>query len=274
LLPKDEAVQTLVDVGLTVLQARAYIALAGSGTSTARATSKIAKVAPQDIYRVLAELQEKGLIEKIISKPNKYRPIPLEEGIPMLLQRRDKQTAELKKTIFEIFKNPQSADGHEDNNETEEFALISGKETITNRVIKLFGTAQESLKLINNFEEGMMMHENLFELEVKALDKGVKIKDILSKTQKRNQTPKSFSRLLKRQPEFQVRYLNAAIPAKIAIKDNKEVIISTKTEGKPLEQPALWSSNPVIVKIIQQWYDTLWEKSSRKFKDTIEIVSL
>ena len=60
----------------------------------------------------------------------------------MLLQRRNKQTAELKKTVFEIFKSFQSVDKREDKNETGDFVLIPEKEPIENRFIRVWETAQ------------------------------------------------------------------------------------------------------------------------------------
>jgi hypothetical protein len=73
--------------------------------------------------------------------------------------------------------------------------------------------------------------------------------------------------LLKGKPEFQVRYIDYPVPARLMIKDNKEVFISpTAKEVNPLEYPCLWSNNPVIVQVIQQWYDMVWEKAVRNEK--------
>ncbi len=261
MLVREEAVQTLVDLGLTVLQAKVYIALVKLGASTARTTAKAAKVASQDVYRVLAELQEKGLIEKIIAKPNKYRSIPLEEGLSILLQRRNKQTAELKKAVFEIFENFQSIDKFEDKNETGNFVLIPQGEPIENRLARVWETAQTNIDLMNEFQEGMEWYEKNFELDTKTLNRGIKIRNILSKTQKKYHITKSFSILLERKPEFQVRYIHFPPPAKLMIKDNKEVFISTTRKINSVEYPCLWTNNPIIVQIIQQWYDIMWEKS-------------
>jgi hypothetical protein len=107
----------------------------------------------------------------------------------------------------------------------------------------------------------MLAHRKNYELMVKALKKGVKIREIHNKTQKGNQT-KLFSALLKRGPEFQSRYLHFPSPAKVIIKDNTEVLISTTSKVKTLEQPYLWSNNPILVQVIQQWYDIMWEKCS------------
>jgi sugar-specific transcriptional regulator TrmB len=257
LLQQEETVQTLVNLGLTVLQAKVYLALVKSGTSTGRTTAKTAKVASQDIYRVLTELQEKGLIEKIIAKPNKYRPILLEEGLSMLLQRRNKQTAELKKAAFVMFKTFQSSGEREDKNETGDFVLIPEKEPIENRFIRVWETAQTSVDLVNDEREAMIMREKHYELTVKAHKRGVKIRELLIKT-------RGGGGGLKRRPEFQSSYLHFPSPAKVVIKDNTEVFISTTYEVSTLKQPYLWSNNPIIVQVIQQWYDIMWEKSSRE----------
>jgi sugar-specific transcriptional regulator TrmB len=266
LLLQEEGVQTLVNLGLTVLQAKVYIALATLGTSTGRTTAQRAKVASQDVYRVLSELQEKGLVEKIINKPNKYRPIPIEEGFTMLLQRRNKQTVEIKNMMTEISKNFSGTDKIEDGDEKCQFVWVPQKEAIENKFRNGIETAQTSIDLMNDSREAMIMHEKIHELKDKALKKGVKIRTILNKTPRGTQTSKPFLAFLERKPEFQVRYLrHFPSSAKLFIKDNKEVFISTTTKVNTLAQPYLWSNNPILVQVIQQWYDIMWEKSSKEY---------
>jgi len=265
LLLQEEGVQTLVNLGLTVLQAKVYITLAKLGTSTGRTTAKEAEVASQDVYRVLSELQEKGLVEKIIDKPNKYRPIQIEEGLTILLQRRNKQTIEIKNMMTEICKNFSGTDKIEDDNEKCQFVLVTQKETIASKLTKAVETAQTSIDLMNDSREAMIMHEKIHELKDKALKKGVKIRTILNNPPGGGQTSKSFLAFLERKPEFQVRYLrHFPSSAKLFIKDNKEVFISTSRNVSMLAQPYLWSNNPILVQVIQQWYDIMWEKGSRE----------
>jgi sugar-specific transcriptional regulator TrmB len=258
--PMDESVQTLVNLGLTLLQAKVYLALAKSGTLSGRAVAKAAKVASQDVYRILNELQEIGLVEKIISRPNKYKPIPLKNSLSMLLQRRNTQTTQLKKSIIKMFRGFQDSESPADKKETGDFILIPGKEPTENRIKMLLGTAQTSIDLMNEYQEGITGHEINFDLEIKALNNGVKIRDILYRTKKRYQPPKKFSVLLERKPEFQVKYHQSAPPVILCIKDNKEVLISTTKNANSLAQPYLWTNNPNLVHVIQQWYDTIWEK--------------
>ena len=277
LLLQEEGVQALVDLGLTVLQAKVYIALAKSGTSTGRTTAKTAKVASQDVYRVLAELQEKGLIEKIIDKPNKYRPIPIEEGFTILLQRRNKQTIEIKNMMTEICKNFSGTDKSEDDNEKCQFVLIPQKETIANKLIKEVETAQTSVDLASDFRSSIDGLGTGLESIFKSIKRGVKFRDLIDTSQGRCQESKAFL-TLKRNPAYQARFICSTLPlklliarficstlpVKLLIKDKQEVFISIKHAKSNIDTPYLWSNNPIIVQVIQQWYDIMWEKSSRE----------
>jgi len=48
-------------------------------------------VARQDIQCVLNELQEKGLIEKIIMMPTEYQATPIEVGVSVLLKQKSRE---------------------------------------------------------------------------------------------------------------------------------------------------------------------------------------
>ena len=254
--------QTLVNLGLTVLQAKVYLALAKSGTSTGRTTAKAAKVASQDVYRVLIELQEKGLVEKIISKPNKYRPIQIEEGLPILLQRRNKQTIEIKNRITEIVKNFSSIDKIEEDNEKCQFVCVPQKEIIEKKIRNGFETAQTSVDLFSEFQCSMEGAERSLDIILKSVKRGVKFRELIDLSQGRCQESTAFS-TLKRNPAYQTRFFCSTFPVKLQIKDRQEVLISTKNAKSNLDTPYLWSNNPCLVQVIQQWYDSMWEKSSR-----------
>jgi len=125
-------------------------------------------------------------------------------------------------------------------------------------------TANVSLDLMNEINDGMMGHDNLYTLETKFLNRGGKIRDILSKATPTFHLTKTFCSLQQRHPEFQTRYLDFPAPAILIIKDGMEALVSTKAKTKTLMQPFLWTDNPILVRIIQQWYNQVWEKGSQE----------
>ncbi len=271
MLVQDEPVQTLVNLGLTVLQAKVYIALVKSGTSTGKETAKAAKVAPQDVYRILTELQEKGLVEKIISKPNKYRPIQIGEGLTVLLQRRNKQTIEIKNMMTKISKNFSGIDKCEKDNEKCQFVWVPQKETIANKLRNGIETAQTSVDLFSEFQGSMEATERELDSILKSIKRDVKFRELINLSQGRCQESKAFL-TLKRNSAYQTRFFYSPFPVKLLIKDRQEVFISIKNAKSDIDTPYLWSNNPCIVQVIQQWYDIMWEKcESRMPKGAVEI---
>jgi len=101
---RDEDVQALTSIGLTVLQAKVYLTLVKLGKATIKTISKTAEVARQDIYRVTSELHKLGLVEKVIAAPNEFKAIPLTEGISILLQRMHEERAESHKKIKKLMR--------------------------------------------------------------------------------------------------------------------------------------------------------------------------
>ena len=91
----SEQVLTLTELGLSTTQAKIYLALVKTENQTAQTISKLSTVSRPDVYRVLNQLQDLGLVEKIIAKPEEFRAIPIEEGVSILLQRRINKTREL-----------------------------------------------------------------------------------------------------------------------------------------------------------------------------------
>jgi len=84
----NEHVQILTDLGLTLLQAKTYLALSQLGKATVKTISKTANVARQDVYRVMLALEKLGLAEKIVAKPTMYKATPIKEGIYFCFKRK------------------------------------------------------------------------------------------------------------------------------------------------------------------------------------------
>lgn len=85
----------LTRLGLTINQAKVYLALVRSGVSNAKTISNVTKIARHDIYRVTRTLEELGFVERTITVPTKFTAIPIREGFSMLQKRRNKVTSEL-----------------------------------------------------------------------------------------------------------------------------------------------------------------------------------
>ncbi len=241
------------------MQARVYLTLVKSGVSSARAIARNAKVAPQDIYRLLNDLAEKGLASKIIDKPTKYRPLPLDEGLEILLKRKKMQMTELEKTVNQISEasrliQPQFEEV------AGEFIIVPEKEAIEKMVDKIFLTAQTSVDMVNDFKEVIAANEKHLDSKRRAIKNHIKIREVICDRNRSMVLPMSLMRLLN-DSNVELRKLQEAAPARLIIKDKTEVFFATMVKETTVSSSFMWSNNRILLGIVNAWYDILWSRA-------------
>ena len=168
--------KTLRELGLTLSQARVYLALVKLGKhSTVKAVSVFSKVARQDVYRTLTELRELGLVEKVIGNPALFRAIPLQETIAILMERKNQRTNELLAEASELIKIFAVNEVSKIHQENHQFVLIPKKEVLIRRIKKVIEGAQKSILIISPWRELTQWLFNLHESWEQALRRGVKV---------------------------------------------------------------------------------------------------
>ncbi len=260
----DEVAQVLTDLGLTLSQARVYFALSRSGVSKAKTISKISQVAREHVYEVLQQLQDLGLVEKIIGVPSKFQARPIQEGLHLLLQRRASKTHELHGQTMEIIRscknnNLEMVSREEDS----QFILIPRKKSAINRRKKEIEAAQISIDSLVSFKRLGPTAYTYHEVFKKALERGVKIRVITEKPENENEIPEIIQDL-KKNPSFKLRYILNSPSAVVTIYDRKEMLVTTSALTGLGESPALWSNNPSLLAIVNDFYEVLWITAMEK----------
>lgn len=91
----DELIVTLKELGLTLSQAKVYAVAAKLGKAKAKDLWQESGVGRQELYRILNELSELGLVEREISTPTQFISLPLSKGSLVLLSYKRKEVREL-----------------------------------------------------------------------------------------------------------------------------------------------------------------------------------
>jgi sugar-specific transcriptional regulator TrmB len=253
----DDCIQTLMDLGLTLLQAKTYLALATIGKADVKNISKASNVVRQDIYRVMRTLEKLGLAEKVIATPVLYKAIPLKKGLSILLQRKTEENAELQKktrALINIFQedNVKITPQEEDT----QFIITSEKTLFRKRFEKGIQMAQTNIDTIVSshelFEEMVFHHIKGFK---RAIEKGVKIRALTEKAE--DESISKDIQVLKENRFFKLKYLSAPIPVTMTIFDGEEVNIRISNSLVP----SLWSNNPAIVKLAASYFSKVWNET-------------
>lgn len=248
--------QTLIKLGLTPNQGKLYLSLFQTGKASGGTLSKETKLARQEVYRILSELQEKGLVEKIFSTPLEFQGVTIQDGISILMNQKAIEFQETEKRIQSLL-TEYSAAKQRTLSETEyKFFLIPPKKTLKETREKMLESAKESIKLITTskrFSQGIVHFSETYK---KALQRNVNTQIIVEEPEKTETVIKSI-KVLGQYPNCKIRFIPTS-KANLLIIDKNEAIVTLFPERDLGASPVLWTNHPGFLDICQGYFDSLW----------------
>ena len=263
MVSENKWVQTFMKLGLTSVQTMIYIALVNLGEATAGLIAEKAQLDRSEVYRGLSELQKIGLVEKIIESPNIFRGIPWSSAVSILLERKTKEYNEIKASVEQLiaksedYKNTEHSQGVK-----HQFIMIPKKETALLRWIKATEKAQQSLDYIirwEGFVEGITQRNKHIQ---KLIEKGIRVRGIVSEPKNQRAALRIITNL-KKKGSYNVRFIPTQPQAVFSIIDKKEILFNTVTTPLPRDTPSIWSNNPCIVSVIQEYFELKWREAEK-----------
>jgi sugar-specific transcriptional regulator TrmB len=257
LVTEEEDVQTLTHLGLTISQAKVYLALLELEKATGKTISKHSKVARQEAYRILAELQEKGLVEKIIDMPTEFKPIPIEDYISILIERKKNEISETQKEATRLLQKLKQKNSKNTLQEDETRFSLFSEQVAVRREKGTLKAVQRSFDVVTSRRDP---HSVIFiDMEgiAEDLQRGVKIRVIIDKPDEEKLLA-DIIKHLKKYPNFKIRYLPKAPKALMSIYDKGEAWVYTRSNPVLEECPILWTNNPCLLSILQDYFEMMW----------------
>jgi sugar-specific transcriptional regulator TrmB len=260
ILVNQEDIQILQRLGLTGSQARVYLSLVKLKRANARNLWKTSKVARQDIYRILTELREIGILEKILEAPTQFKAVPLEDSVKILLERKTKAIFSLEKDadkLVQKFKENEEKKVHE---EEAQYILVPEREALSRRLRKAIEDTQKSIDIISSSKAFARSFFVLSEEFGSALRRNVKIRWIINEPEEANPLLEHLQ-ILTKDPNFKLKTIKYQPNVRLGIYDKKGVFMAHFPIRKALESPALWSINLGFVEIVQGFFETIWHSA-------------
>ena len=268
----DDA-QALLHLGLTASQAKVYLALLRLAADNKGTTiAKFADVPRQDVYRLLDELQQIGIVQKTLVRPATFRCVPPEETVTILLERRMSDFSQLKKEADKFVKNVKDTVHEElDQLENDQFILISEREALTCKAREAIENMKVSLNDITPFNELVPWLTVLSKSFERALSKGVKIRWI-TEDQKDKSSITKFLQTHSEHKNFEIRFVSGTLRAKFGIFDSKEIILGININNGFARSPALWSKNTSLVAMAENYFESCWKKGRDPKHEKINLI--
>ena len=247
-----EAVDVLVKLGLTELQAKTYLTLTQLKTAEVKKIAAQSNIARQDIYRIMPILEELGLVEKIIATPILYKAAPLSEGTLMLFQRRAEEEAQLQNSLKLLVENREENSKAAPQEENFEFVITSERKRFVRRLEKAISKAARCEMICPGEGFGFVIF-NFYECFVSVLSRGGKVRVITRKTEMNRDIARKLEKLCCNL-NFEVKFVNSPIDLGMIILDGEVNICISDWK----EVPSLWTSNRQILKMAQTVFEKEW----------------
>lgn len=265
--------EILTKLGLTKVQAEVYLTLTKLHEAPIKVISATAKIDRAHVYQVMRGLQEKGLVQKILATPNRFKAISLQEGMKILLERKAKEFTEIEEKAIKAVQSMQQNKNEDDlQNSEDQFVLIPGKETHNREFIKLFKNTQINYDGIFSRQDDfcwymLKEHEDGKDGVTRMLlHKGVKIRLIVCNPENKNlprAVLKTF-RDLSKIGDLKIKFAVSCTAPMFGIIDNKAIFRNTGSAHEWMEKPSLYSTNRRLVEIAQGYFENMWQISVEK----------
>ena len=255
----DEYTTTLMKLGLNSAQARTYLALLKKGMASTGEVAKISGVARPDTYRTIAELHELGLVEKLLTAPIKFRPLPVEDAVGILMLRRTHETIELNERTNRLVKNFEERNNHTSSVEESQFVLVSKGDTLILKAQKMMENAQETISLIVPQRRLRPFIANNFDIIKNALERKVAMRTI-TEGHIKNRSIEFLE--LEKFGLFEIGYVMREPCVFYVLIDSKEILLITSAKTEYSESPAVWSNNLGLIELAQGYFELTWNALS------------
>jgi sugar-specific transcriptional regulator TrmB len=273
-LLQDEDIQTLVEFGLTNLQAEVYLTLAKMGISTIRRISEESGLVRQEIQRVTTELHRLGLVEKFLVTPTQFRSIPIRDALSFLLGHKEKSLQELEEKAVKLLRNFKVEQREPLIEEQIQYTITSGKESIVRKSKVVVERTTKSCDIINGYWKNISYAGRIYkEQNISALKRRVRIRIVAEKLPNESHAQKIYKHSILK-PGFEIRFVPHPTPAILGIYDERELLVFTSPNKLIGESPMLWTNDPALIISAQAYFDKLWKEGKPLEKLKPDVKSL
>lgn len=161
----EEAVNTLVELGLTEYEARCFVALTRLPKGTAKEISQVADIPRSRVYDTIERLDRNGLVDVQQTDPREYKAVSVETACRRLREDFDSRISAAENALAQV-EEPASQ-------EDEGMWAISQPEHVTDRIVSFLEEAAETVHLI--VADASVVDRRTREGLAAAVDRGVDV---------------------------------------------------------------------------------------------------
>jgi sugar-specific transcriptional regulator TrmB len=256
-----EEVGFLSEIGFTKSQATVYLALLKLEEADVRRLFEKTNIPRSEIYRILKELQKKGLVAKKITTPYLYTPTPMHFGLQLMIIKRIQRCKEIQEKTKNFLRKYQSKEGETLLELQYQLTMFEGRTRLMQIIKSQHENVERSVNILTTLPRWLQILHFCFGNYEKALDKGVRYQIVLEALEDEIVSHENIQALLKRQ-NFELRLTGSSLATNAAIFDDNEVTVNFFPSRSLAESPLIWTNHPSFISMCQDHFEKIWKTVS------------
>lgn len=258
---QGDSLKLLEQVGFTETQAKIYMTLCSMGQTDAKSLAKQANTPRQAAYRTLGELQQKGMVEKIIAIPQQYRAIPIHDGLSIMISAKAREYASMAEKAKELIERYEVQAQLEKAQEEYNISIVDGKETVLKKIQALTDASTKEILMCQAVQRWIQVNVGNFDSIMDALDRGVKYRALIEQSEGDLGFPKDLKPILKH-PNYSVKVTDK-LKINAAVYDNKSGCFSFYPGRSVGETPVIVTNHPSLLIGFCDYFKNQWAISKK-----------
>ena len=255
----------LVDFGLTKTQAKIYVTLVSLGVASASEVAALSKIRREEVYRIIPELEKRGIISRKLQTPRKFAVANPETAIEILTKtkleamrdeidkverKRTEIVSKLKAIELPVKQNAASIE------------VISQRNQAHARLTEIAQNARKYLDIAAKLENLILVYSNRPKNVTDRIIKKVKMRIITESHGYEGLAKELVTASEANGNSVELRFVER-LPFSLIIADDTEAMWG---EGQPKTEdfPVFWANDPTQIAILKMSFENLWNESTDK----------
>jgi len=263
-------IEVLYELGLSRREADVYLALSRRGSQGVNFVSKDLKMDRVQTYRILKDLQEKGILEATVETPTRFTAISLETLIDTYVKIKESELHGLEAKKNDIITYWKSLSVKDADYAIAKFRIITEQKRILMQIISMVqGSEKEILELTTSTgiiqEDIAGVFDTMTDLAKKNPEMDVKILTNITKENRRLiEQMINATAILKLNIQLRHMDLGARIYPRFIIRDEKEAVLyvsSRDEQSSGQEDTGLWISSKMFASTLKESFMEMWSNA-------------
>ncbi len=235
--------------------------LAKSESLKASDLARLCDVSRMDAYRILRRLQDKGIVEAVMSRPMKFQAIPPEKTFDTLLKSASEKLLSMKsEKNYLLSLWPTQPIFEEEKKEAEKLRVIQGRVEFSNTLRRAVRSAHKEIIIVTTKNGLSRLFHTAFDKDLEEKDElGISIRILSKVIESETEAVEKFASVAN------LRHLNNLLAIQIIVIDGQQAIVSTSLDDSMSltseKDTSIWTNSRDQISVLETLFEELWNNS-------------